>query len=208
MECRRCGAQISDDAAYCSACGEPTGERANESSEGDFPSRTVPLSKPNASVAYAGFWLRAVAWVIDMFLLGILVGIFILNPLLPRAGISPGNTRAVFTSHSPQLLPIELLVVMAEWCYFGLLESSRWQASLGKRLLGLYVTDQQGNRISFARASGRFFGMYISTLTIGIGYVMAGFTPKKQALHDMLAKCLVLRAPKHKRFGDPTSPIG
>ncbi|MDE3170255.1 MAG: RDD family protein [Acidobacteriota bacterium] len=199
MKCRRCGAQISDDAAYCSACGEPTAERGDDGSETNFGLHTVSESKPEASVAYAGFWLRAVAWVVDMFLLGVVVGIFILNPLLPRAGISPDNPKAVFNTGNPQVLAINLLVLMAEWCYFGLLESSPWQASVGKRLLGLYVTDQQGKRVSFARASGRFWGMYLSTLTIGIGYLMAGFTPRKQALHDLLAKCLVLKKTSRRK---------
>jgi len=73
------------------------------------------------------------------------------------------------------------------------MESSVWQATLGKKTLGLRVTDLQGNRISFGRASGRFFGRIISGLTLFIGYIMAGFTEKKQALHDIIASCLVIR---------------
>jgi uncharacterized RDD family membrane protein YckC len=51
----------------------------------------------------------------------------------------------------------------------------------------------QGRRISFARASGRYFGKILSSAILMIGYIMAGFTAKKQALHDILADCLVLR---------------
>ena len=61
------------------------------------------------------------------------------------------------------------------------------------RLLGLKVTDLAGNRITFARASGRFFGKILSGMILGIGFLMAGFTARKQALHDILAGCLVLR---------------
>lgn len=73
------------------------------------------------------------------------------------------------------------------------MESSAWQATLGKKILGLKVTDLAGNRISFARASGRFFGKILSGMILGIGFLMAGFTERKQALHDILAGCLVLR---------------
>jgi uncharacterized RDD family membrane protein YckC len=193
LECRRCGAEISDDAAYCMACGQATREGAHEQ---DTPV-TAPESKAGIrqkpAIAYAGFWLRVFAWIIDIFLLSIFVGIFILNPLMPRAGISPENPWAMFNSNSRQVLAINLLVLMVQWCYFALLESSAWQASFGKRLLGIYVTDAQGKRISFARASGRYFAMIVSTLTLGFGYVMGAFTPKKQMLHDMIADCLVLK---------------
>jgi uncharacterized RDD family membrane protein YckC len=82
---------------------------------------------------------------------------------------------------------------MMSWIYYALLESSVWQATIGKKLLGLRVTDLAGNRISFARASGRFFGKILSGMILGIGFLMAGFTQRKQALHDILAGCLVLR---------------
>jgi len=82
---------------------------------------------------------------------------------------------------------------MLSWIYYASLESSAWQATLGKKILGLKVTDLAGNRISFGRASGRFFGKILSGMILGIGFLMAGFTERKQALHDILAGCLVLR---------------
>ena len=88
---------------------------------------------------------------------------------------------------------IRLLALMLSWIYYASLESSSWQATLGKKLLGLKVTDLAGNRITFARASGRFFGKILSGMILGIGFLMAGFTARKQALHDILAGCLVLR---------------
>jgi uncharacterized RDD family membrane protein YckC len=85
------------------------------------------------------------------------------------------------------------LGLIGGWLYEALMESSAKQATLGKMLLGLMVTDEAGNRISFARASGRHFAKYISSFTLFIGYIMAGFTAKKQALHDMIAGTLVVR---------------
>lgn len=112
---------------------------------------------------------------------------------MQRAGISTTDPLALYRNTSRQAFAIDLLMIMAQWLYWALLESSVWQATLGKKMLGLYVTDLEGKRITFARASGRYFAKIVSTLTIGIGYLMAGFTPKKQALHDMIAECLVLK---------------
>src|SRR5262249_29421146 len=87
-----------------------------------------------------------------------------------------------------------LVGFLGGWLYHALLESSDWQATAGKKLLGLAVTDLHGQKISFARASGRHFGKIVTSLIpLGIGYILAGITEKKQAIHDMLASCLVLR---------------
>jgi uncharacterized RDD family membrane protein YckC len=72
------------------------------------------------------------------------------------------------------------------------MESSKNQGTLGKMALGLRVTDMDGRRISFGRATGRYFAKWLSTITLLIGYIMAAFTPKKQAMHDMIAGTLVL----------------
>jgi len=86
------------------------------------------------------------------------------------------------------------LSIVASWIYSAYLESSPNQGTLGKMALGLIVTDLQGRRISFGHATGRFFAKIITGLIpLGIGYMMAGFTEKKQALHDMIAATLVLR---------------
>ncbi len=86
------------------------------------------------------------------------------------------------------------VAILGQWLYFAYLESGEKQGTWGKQMLGIYVTDLTGNRISFGRASGRFFAKIISGLIpLGIGYIMAGITERKQALHDMIASCLVLR---------------
>jgi len=92
---------------------------------------------------------------------------------------------------------VSLLViasVLIQWLYYAYLESGEKQATWGKQALGLYVTDVAGQRISFGRASGRFFAKIVTgMIPLGLGYIMAGFTEKQQALHDMIASCLVLR---------------
>ena len=91
------------------------------------------------------------------------------------------------------LLKITIIRTILHWLYFALMESSTWQGTLGKKALGLEVTDLEGRRISFGRATGRFFAKIISALILWIGFIMAGFTEKKQALHDMIAGTLVIR---------------
>jgi len=79
------------------------------------------------------------------------------------------------------------------WLYYALFEASHFQATPGKMALGLVVTDETGHRIGFGRATGRYFAKLISALILYIGFMMAGWTEKKQALHDILASTLVLK---------------
>jgi uncharacterized RDD family membrane protein YckC len=86
--------------------------------------------------------------------------------------------------------------IVLEWLYYALMETSKFQGTLGKMALGLIVTDLNGQPINFGRATGRNFGNLISRyFTLYIGFMMAGWTQQKQALHDMMAGCLVLRKP-------------
>ncbi len=150
---------------------------------------------------YAGFWLRFVAYLIDSVVLlvvtGVVLGICVL-------GIGVGTIKDAFSnvnSQDPSLpfaimswfLVAGLALLLLQWLYFAWMESSEHQATLGKMALGLIVTDLNDHRISFARATGRFFAKIITNYTFLIGYIMAGFTEKKQALHDMIASTLVLR---------------
>jgi uncharacterized RDD family membrane protein YckC len=195
MDCERCGIVAADGTGFHGARSQSSDDSSSEpgSFAPDAGAAAITARKP---VAYAGFWLRLAAYLIDSLLLGIAVGIFIFMPLLGQSGaggMSPQSFWALYMDTSRQGIARQLLVVMAAWLYWALLESSALQATPGKRMLGLIVTDLQGRRISFARASGRFFGKTISGFLLMAGYIMAGFTEKKQALHDMLAGCLVLK---------------
>jgi uncharacterized RDD family membrane protein YckC len=181
---------VKEGAAFCGACGQSiAGEERDQLAASPETGSTV-ARRP---MVYAGFWLRAAAYLLDSLALGFAVGIFILGPLMQRAGISPDNPWVLFTGTSRQIIAINLLATMASWLYWALLESSPWQATLGKKMLGLKVTDLEGRRISFARATGRYFGKIISGLPLFVGFAMAGFTERKQALHDIIATCLVLK---------------
>jgi uncharacterized RDD family membrane protein YckC len=126
---------------------------------------------------YAGFWRRFAAVFIDGIILSI-----VLIPL-NLAFRDPQQQASVY-------YPISTLV---NWLYFAFMESSARQATLGKMALGIVVTDLEGNRIGFGRATGRYFAKILSGLILLIGFIMAGFTAKKQALHDILASTLVVK---------------
>ena len=86
-----------------------------------------------------------------------------------------------------------IATLFGSWLYEAFMESSSYQATLGKMIFGMRVTDLNGNRISFERATGRHFAKWLSGLALGIGYIMVAFTERKQGLHDLLAGTLVRR---------------
>jgi uncharacterized RDD family membrane protein YckC len=189
MFCTRCGATNADLARFCSGCGSPLDPVA-------VPIASVPRAYTAApAFRYAGFWRRFVAVLIDGF-----VFTPIAVALLASTGIfgiilhSGEDFEAVGAAMlGLSVLAMVLLLSVGSWLYHTLMESSRYQGTLGKLALGSIVTDLDGNRISFARANGRFFGKMVSSAILNIGYLMAGFTEKKQALHDILASTLVIQ---------------
>ena len=209
MFCSKCGANLAPGAAFCQVCGTaaPTSIAAPAMSPSGPLAEAAPISPhwlPPVARPYAGFWLRFVAYLID----GLLLGAIFLVICIPVAmlsglgaaiqGMARHNSEpdpaaiAVFVSSIALLVGVTTL---GSWLYYAYFESSNWQGTVGKKVMSLVVTDLNGNRISFARASGRFFAKIISGLIpLGIGYILAGVTEKKQALHDMIANCLVLRS--------------
>jgi len=212
--CSNCGAAMADGAAFCSNCGQgfPVAVAARapilsasvaapmEGGAAAIPAYAGYAAVPR--VEYAGFWLRFLAFLIDNVVMGIAF-VLILIPLIFLTGLG----GFIGTIHPDEdfndvgiLMLIGLIFLAATvslvftWLYHALMESSEWQATVGKKVLGLVVTDLAGQRVSFWRATARHFAKIITNMVPAfIGYIMAGFTEKKQALHDMLAGCLVLR---------------
>lgn len=183
MYCHQCGAWMEDESPSCPSCGQPQ----------------TPSLAPEGEVrtAFAGFWLRLTAYAIDVLIL-CAATLVVMVPLAPLFfGTRPPQPPMPGQSLRPAAMmfvaTVWALSIIGTWLYFALFESSAWQATPGKRALGLFVTDMQGRQISFGRATARFFGKILSSLVLLIGYVMIGFTEKKQGLHDMLADTLVLR---------------
>ena len=220
MFCSSCGATVKEGAPFCSSCGKPiVGYSVGQASAGagamvsGAPAVVgTRISEPGSLAVgdtgvYAGFWLRLVADIIDNILLGIPFGflaVMIFASAIPMlrdvAATENRNPLLIASLLGSRIFLFLFLNLLGTWLYWSLLESSSWQATVGKKALGLYVTDLQGARVSFGKASGRFFaGRGISFVpSIGglyylIDCIMAGFTEKKQALHDMIASCPVQR---------------
>ena len=205
MFCNRCGAQLSESAKFCNACGSPSAAPAPPAfARPDFGAPPAVYAQssgyaPAPAVQYAGFWMRFAAYIIDSIVISaVLLAIAI--PLILVLGLGAGLSAAGGDPNPAAIMALISLylgfiaaALVGQWLYFAYSESSAWQATVGKKLLGLRVTDLNGGRIGFGKASGRFFGKILSGMILNIGFIMAGFTEKKQALHDMLASTLVVR---------------
>ncbi len=160
------------------------------------------------SVVYAGFWRRFAAFLIDALLIltvmGILyfifIGLFVMVCAIANAGTiqskeDPAALILVGLGAGFGVIILSLIIsdTVICWLYFALMESSAKQATLGKIALRIVVTDANGQRISFGRATGRHFAKIVSRIILRIGFIMAGFTRKKQTLHDMMSDCLVVK---------------
>lgn len=209
MFCSKCGAATTADSAFCTSCGAPQA-RAAIAAPGAI---SVPanvgvagFSAGRGQFLFAGFWLRFVAYLID----GLIVSVGIFGLFIPIAALTGAaahlNNLENIPRNGGQLDPaviaalISVVITFAgvalliTWLYHAYFESSSWQATPGKRVLSLYVTDLSGQPISFLHATGRHFSKIITGLIpLGLGYIMAGFTERRQALHDMIAGTLVLR---------------
>jgi uncharacterized RDD family membrane protein YckC len=144
---------------------------------------------------YAGFWIRVLATIID----GMLLSFMLILLALPLLAVIDRRTQSLRGWEHLIPLGIELGYAVTGWLYFALMESSPRQATLGKLALRLKVVDVHGARISFGRASGRFFSKIISYLPLYIGFILAAFMPRKQALHDLICQTMVIR-PDPARF--------
>lgn len=190
--CPHCGQSNLAGGAFCEKCGASL-----------LPGTTAGAAPTAAAIPivyavspYGGFWIRVLAYIIDRIVVGILLGPICFVFALRLAGTltyfhHPNPAQIVRIVHFVVIVGVLALVV--QWLYEALLTSSSWQATVGKRILNLKVTDELGNPISFEKATGRFFGKILSSLLCGFGYLMVAFSARKQGLHDMLAGTLVMK---------------
>ena len=206
MYCSKCGAVLAADAVFCQSCGtQVTRAAVLAPSLGTVsPHAGVGAIAYALNVTYAGFWLRFVAYVLDSLIIGFAVMVLFVPFFFLMGGVSILETLprgrvervdpAQFMAFLSLALTLFALSSVAKWLYFAYLESGEKQATWGKQALGIYVTDLAGQRITFGRATGRFFANIVTGLIpLGIGFIMAGFTERRQALHDMIASTLILR---------------
>ena len=210
--CNKCGAQNAAGAQFCNRCGastSPTPSAVPTAASQPTASLNVASSNPAsayspqatahqaitpvAGVGHGGFWIRVVAFIIDAIILRVVVApVGMIFGGLGMAGMMSGIPHVGLHILGGGITII--LVIFGSWLYEAFMESSSYQATLGKMIFGMKVTDLNGNRISFERATGRHFAKWLSAMILGIGYIMVGFTERKQGLHDLLAGTLVRRA--------------
>ena len=160
----------------------------------------LPQTTTAALEDYAGFWKRVAAYIIDAVILYIpsvfidraLGGVAAKATLEQAVASGAGDPHLMLQAYYATMCPAFLAGVVLAWLYFALLESSAWQATLGKMALGIRVTDLHGQRISLPRALGRYGVKIISFLIVFIGVLMVAWTARKQGLHDKAAATLVL----------------
>jgi uncharacterized RDD family membrane protein YckC len=187
MFCWKCGAPHTEGAAFCTQCGAPSNPVPNA------PTATTVVQMTE----YAGFWRRVVAYILDELILGFVGFLFFMLTLI----FSIGDIIEISEVDNPDFSDIwslisrfigyAILATLMKWLYYALMESSKHQGTLGKLAMNLVVTDYDGLRISFGRATGRYFAKILSGMIMGIGYIMVAFTAKKQGLHDMIASTYV-----------------
>jgi uncharacterized RDD family membrane protein YckC len=152
---------------------------------------------------YAGFWWRLLAYAIDA-----VISLCIFVPLGAIVGVMIAASGE--DAQSPSMLiarfGINVVSILVTWLYYAFCESSAWQGTVGKKLIGLRVTDTAGQRIGFGQATGRHFGKMLSGLILGFGFIMIAFTEQKQGLHDQMAGTLVLMGEAQLDYPLPPDP--
>ncbi|MBB5173867.1 RDD family protein [Texcoconibacillus texcoconensis] len=204
MYCRQCGKHVSEKAEFCPGCGfRPLkSDQFCQSCGTETATQQEMCVKCGVRLQqtgreyYAGFWIRGVAHIIDGVILTI--PIFILVAILSAVlvGIAMNDPYSTQTEALVNLLSFIQFIVLFLFCafYYAIFHTSKWQATPGKKMVGIKVTDKNGNRISFLKAFWRAIAIWFSGLIFYIGFIIAAFTDKKQALHDFMANTHVIRS--------------
>ncbi|EWY39210.1 transporter [Skermanella stibiiresistens SB22] len=135
-------------------------------------------------VRFAGFWIRVAAALVDGFVLGLVTAFIAI--VVVFALVAAGMDEGVVGTLS------QILTTVAGIAYYVGFHSSRAQATPGKRVLGIHVMTRDGGRLTPMRAFGRYCALILSAIPVGLGYVMAGLTREKTALHDLVCSTRVV----------------
>lgn len=197
--CASCGSVRQAYGRYCLFCGDVLSEptvKVVVSGESATPSQP-PGNPSSAPIEYGGFWRRTWAGTIDVALEAAVAGVITflaIDPLLNRVGQMLGYER--WMSKMAAGFAYILVLSIGAWLYCAFSESSPREATIGKRIMGLRVVNADGSRISFGEATVRHFMKFLSLFTAGVGFMMAGWTKRHQALHDIPCDSIVVRSPQ------------
>lgn len=149
-----------------------------------------PIQTKTEPSIYANYGMRFLASLIDFTIIFILTSVIWAIFDLPIPPNAKGPYLGVwYVFQNP-------FGIISNWLYFAIMECSKWQATLGKLAVNIKVTDLNGERIKFGKATGRHFGKLLNSLTLFFGWLMPLWNNKNQGLHDLLAKTLVMKKEK------------
>ena len=187
MHCPKCGILMLDDEFTCSNCGylSDIAIAANLADAQEYE-KIIPY--------YAEFWKRFLAVMLDIFFLligwalflGIIYGAISLVFFIGEKSMVISTLRPFIAGFG------SILMLVTHWFYFTILESSSRQGTFGKQIMKIFITDMKERRISLGKANLRYFGKILSLVLLFSGFIIAGFTSKRQALHDKIAGTIVL----------------
>jgi len=181
-ECGECGATVSKDDKICPKCYADIRKVEEEELTPEEQKTPANIEKPVDYIEYADFQKRFLAHLIDRIIVPIII--FICLVISAISEYIPGDID--------NIIFIAFSLIGAPWLYYSITESSSKQGTIGKMIVGIKVTDMIGKRITFRRATARFFSKLISEFSI-IGYFVFFFTKKKQTLHDLIAGTIVVK---------------
>jgi uncharacterized RDD family membrane protein YckC len=170
MLCPNCGKANGFIARFCQNCGTSLSEKSDYA---------------QTEIVYAGFWRRLAAYMMDYIFITTAAALSVL--VFGMMFSPPGFGWHIGLDYRLILGPV------IPWLYWSLMESSVYQATIGKMIMGIVVIDTHGRRITFRRATVRYWSKFLSALLLLAGFIMIGFTSKKEGLHDMIAGSLVIR---------------
>jgi uncharacterized RDD family membrane protein YckC len=200
--CTSCGSTRLPYGRYCLFCGDLLSEPTAKALVFSQAANSLDKAEANspAVVEYGGFWRRVWAGTIDVVLeaTGALVVTFAIDFVLARVGSMLGYERSI--SKFATGMAYILVLAVGSWLYCAFSESSPRRATIGKRIMGLQVVTANGGRVSFGQATIRHFMKFLSLFSAGVGFMMAAWTKRRQALHDIPLDCVVIRVPQEKSF--------
>lgn len=179
---------------------EPASVSTYSAPESPYAAPAAPLLSDSTGVVsggeivYAGFWKRVAAYFVDSIIVGMVGGIIamIIGGVLGLAMAGMGGGDGMGVGMIVVQVITQLVSMGITAAYYAGFHASTGKATPGKMAVGIKVVRTNGDRISIARGIGRYFGAMLSALTLCIGFLMAAFTDRKQALHDMICDTLVV----------------
>jgi uncharacterized RDD family membrane protein YckC len=194
---------------YCGECGRPSPidelahfgdhlvcQDCKNSYAQKLREGVTPAGAGATQFEYGGFWIRALASILDSMILAVanyILQLVVWRPLLPSSQIHPGVPPVEILRAMWGAAGIAALVNMAINCCYEAFFVAKLGATPGKMALGLKVVRPDGGPVDLGRAFGRYFAKILSTMILGIGYIMAGFDSEKRALHDMICGTRVVK---------------